>query len=146
MRTMILFALLGLSGFVTTKDVLSVPAFRQRYKTVRINSAPLENLNGRGVTVICVFGDWCSDSVAHVPEFMKISEKLKFDDVQWLAVGHHLADDTGIVRAYHIKRVPTFLFFADGVEVGRIVENPKTTMEKDTASILKSIRKKTGKK
>ena len=146
MRTMVLLALLGLTGFVTTKQVLSVPKFQQRYKAVKLDSKPLDKLSGKGVTVIAVFGDWCSDSVEHVPEFIKINEKLKFDDVQWVAVGHHLADNTGIVDAYHIKRVPTFLFFANGVEIGRIVEHPKETMEKDTAAILKSVGKKTVKK
>ncbi len=146
MRTMILLVLLGLSGFVTTKQVLSIPEFQKRYKQVKIDPVPLDKLSGKGVTVIAVFGDWCSDSVAHVPEFIKINEKLKFDDVQWVAVGHHLADDTGIVNAYHIKRVPTFLFFANGREVGRIVEHPVETMEKDTAAILKAIEGKAKKK
>ncbi len=142
MRTMVLLALLGLSGFVTTKQVLSIPEFQQRYKEVKIDPVPLGKLSGKGVTVITVFGDWCSDSVEHVPEFIKINEKVKFDDVQWVAVGRHLADNTGIVDAYQIKRVPTFLFFANGVEVGRIVEHPKATMEQDTAEILKTIGEK----
>ncbi|NOZ14260.1 MAG: thioredoxin family protein [Acidobacteria bacterium] len=145
MKTMVLVALLGLSGFVTTKQVLSVPAFQKRYSQVKIDPAPLKGISGKGITVITVFGDWCSDSAEHVPEFVKISRKLGFDDVQWVAVGHHLSDSTGIVRAYHIKRVPTFLFFVNGAEMGRIVEHPKATMEKDTAAIIKAIRKQTGK-
>ncbi len=145
MKTMILLTLLGLSGFVSTKQVLSIPAFQKRYSQVKIDPAPLEGIKGKGITVITVFGDWCSDSVEHVPEFIKINQKLRFDDLQWVAVGHHLSDDTGIVQTYHIKRVPTFLFFVNGVEVGRIVEHPKTTMEKDTAAIIKSIRKQAGK-
>ncbi|RLE19275.1 MAG: hypothetical protein DRJ14_01160 [Acidobacteria bacterium] len=146
MKTMILLALLGLSGFVTTKQVLSVPSFQKRYEQVKIDTVSLKGLSGKGVTVITVFGDWCSDSVEHVPEFIRINEKLRFDDVQWVGVGRHLADDTGIVNAYHIKRVPTFLFFAKGMEMGRIVEHPKETMEKDTAAILKSIGEKAKKK
>lgn len=146
MRTMVLLALLGLSGFVTTKQVLSIPEFQQRYKQVKIDPVPLDKLSGKGITIIAVFGEWCSDSVDHVPEFIKINEKLKFDDVQWLAVGRHLADDTGIVNAYHIERVPTFLFFANGNEAGRIVEHPVDTMEKDTAAILKIIVEKAKRK
>ncbi len=146
MRTMILLALLGLSGFVTTKQVLSIPEFQERYKQVKMDPVPLDKLSGKGITVIAVFGEWCSDSVDHVPEFIRIHEKLNFDDVQWVAVGRHLADDTGIVDAFHIERVPTFLFFADGTEAGRIVEHPVDTMEKDTAAILKAIGEKAEKK
>jgi len=35
-----------------------------------------------------------------------------------------------------VERVPTFIFFRDGREIGRIVENPKTGMVEDFMEIL----------
>jgi len=136
MRILLLAALLGLSGFVTRQQVLELPEFQDQYEKTVIDRAVLENLNATDVAVIVVFGDWCGDSVDHVPVFMKIQDVLPFADVQWVAVGRKLADDTGIVEAMGIERVPTFIFMRDGVEFGRIIETPKTTMEQDVAEIL----------
>lgn len=138
MKTFMLAMLLGLTGFVTTKDILSIPEFRERYESVKIDTAQLEGVSGKGISVIAVFGDWCSDSVEHVPEFIRIDESTHFDAIEWVAVGRHLADDTGIVETFHIQRVPTFIFMKDGKEIGRIVEHPKKTIVIDTAGILKA--------
>jgi len=141
MRSFLLLAVLGLTGFVTRPDVMNLPAFKARYEQVQIDETVLNGLSGNGVSVMVVFGDWCSDSVEHVPEFMKIDDRLHFSDVQWVAVGRKLADDTGIVEAFHIERVPTFVFMVNGEEIGRIIEHPHETMEKDTAAILARLKK-----
>ena len=138
MKIFMLAMLLGLTGFVTTKDILSIPEFHERYESIKIDTAPLGGVSGKGISVIAVFGDWCSDSVEHVPEFIRIDEATHFDAIEWVAVGRHLADDTGIVETFHIQRVPTFIFMKDGKEIGRIVEHPKKTMVIDTAGILKA--------
>jgi hypothetical protein len=38
---------------------------------------------------------------------------------------------------YSIEKVPTFIFYKNGKEVGRIIETPHTTLENDMQLILK---------
>lgn len=136
MKTLFLMALMGLTGFVTRPDVMAVPEFREQYDAIAVNADILKDLDGSGIAVLVVFGDWCGDSVDHVPTFLKIEEIVPFADVQWVAVGRKLADETGIVEAFEIERVPTFVFLENGVEIGRIIETPQQTMEQDVADIL----------
>jgi len=35
-----------------------------------------------------------------------------------------------------IERVPTFIFYVNNIEAGRIIENPVTSLEKDMVNIL----------
>ena len=37
-----------------------------------------------------------------------------------------------------IELVPTIIFYKDGSELGRIIESPQETLEKDMVKILKS--------
>lgn len=37
---------------------------------------------------------------------------------------------------YNIKRVPTYIFEENGQEIGRIIENPDSTIEADILRIL----------
>jgi hypothetical protein len=40
-------------------------------------------------------------------------------------------------KGYAIKHTPTFIFYRDGLEIGRFVEHSKKTIEKDILKILK---------
>jgi hypothetical protein len=44
------------------------------------------------------------------------------------------------LTSYNIVYVPTFIFYKDGVEVGRIVEAPKHSLEIDIINILNNIK------
>ncbi len=136
MRTFLLLALLGLSGFVSRDAILDLPEYKAEYEKRQVNTDVLEGVDAEGVTVMVIFGDWCGDSLDHVPTFLKIQDQLNFADVQYVAVGRKLADDTGIVESFGIERVPTFLFFVNGEEIGRIVETPTVSMEQDVVDIL----------
>jgi len=41
---------------------------------------------------------------------------------------------------YNIEKVPTFIVYQDGVELGRIVETPKKSLERDLWKIAKKAR------
>ncbi|MDP3685076.1 MAG: thioredoxin, partial [Ignavibacteria bacterium] len=46
-------------------------------------------------------------------------------------------DAAGIdISPFNIELVPTMIFYNDGLEVGRIIETPKETLEKDLSAIL----------
>ncbi|MCK7540888.1 MAG: thioredoxin family protein [Marinilabiliales bacterium] len=126
----------GLTGIASREDIFGIPTFKAKYDACTADRAILQELRADDISVICVFGDWCGDSVNRVPEYMRIAEVLPFHETIYVAVERKLKDDTGMVDALKIERVPTFVFLREGVEIGRIEENPKDTMEGDIRKIL----------
>lgn len=90
----------------------------------------LKKINDYTVTV--VFGSWCSDSKDHLPHFLKVADAagLSSDKITMIAVNRQKEDPEGKVKPLNIKLVPTFIFYRNGVELGRIVEVPEDAIEK----------------
>jgi thiol-disulfide isomerase/thioredoxin len=91
--------------------------------------------------VLVFMGTWCPDSREHVPKFMKIMDLAGVDRKHIKFIGLD-RDKTlkGFTDKYDIKRVPTFIFFKDGKEIGRIVENPQVSLTQHIAKILSQAR------
>ena len=93
----------------------------------------------KGLEIVIVMATWCGDSKEQVPRFYKILDDIGFKDsnVKLIAVdGEKTAGDTDI-SGLGIERVPTFLFYQDGREIGKIVESPTgPTLERDMLLIL----------
>ena len=111
-----------------------------------------ENYNGYEVkeeaidlpdSITIFMGTWCGDSKREVPRFVKILEANDFD----LSKLKIICLNTGFQnykqapereeRGNDIHRVPTFLLHdGEGAEIGRIVEEPISTLEEDLGLIL----------
>ena len=90
------------------------------------------------IKVTIVMATWCSDSRREVPHFYKILDKIKYDlkNVTLINVDtKKLAEETN-VKKLNIEKVPTFIFYKNKKEIGRIIETPKETLEKDMLKIL----------
>jgi thiol-disulfide isomerase/thioredoxin len=90
-------------------------------------------LKQSGVEILVVLGTWCSDSQEQVPRFFKVLDRIRFDkkSVQLICVSSSKeAGDVDLVN-YDIQKVPTFIIYKKGREVGRIIETPYSTIEKD---------------
>lgn len=88
-----------------------------------------------------VFGTWCGDSKVNVPNFLKIMDALhvKEKNIEFIAVDGNKKAENGIIDGLDIKMVPTFIIYDQkGIELGRIVEGPKTTLEGDLLAIYKN--------
>jgi thiol-disulfide isomerase/thioredoxin len=92
-----------------------------------------------GLSIVIVMASWCGDSKEQVPKFYKILDEMGFREsgIKLIAVdGAKTAGDTDI-SGLGIERVPTFLFYKDGREIGKIVESPTgSSLEKDMLLIL----------
>ncbi len=90
------------------------------------------------VKITIVMGTWCSDSRREVPRFYKILDKAgyNFDYLTLICVDRNKTAPNNLVEKLDIKLVPTFIFYKNDVEVGRIIETPKETLEKDLVSIV----------
>lgn len=86
-------------------------------------------------------GTWCGDSKREVPRFMKIMKQAKFPKSQIEIIALDKTKEAykqspgNEEKGLNIHRVPTFIFYKDGKEVNRIVEEPTSSFERDIAII-----------
>ena len=90
-------------------------------------------------SITIVLGTWCPDSRREVPRFMKIADLWGFPDdkIRFLGVDINKIAPLADYPALGIERVPTFIFYKNNSEVGRIIEVPVTSLEQDTRDILR---------
>ena len=77
---------------------------------------------------------WCGDCLRNVPRWTRIVEELP----QWAHT--ILPREEPHASRYGVVRIPTIILFdpVTGREIGRIIENPVTSLEEDTLSMLQS--------
>jgi len=88
--------------------------------------------------VTIVLGTWCSDSQREFPRFMKIWESLGLDEAQLtiIAVDTEKGAPFDATAELDIEKVPTFIFYQCNMELGRVVEAPAETLEKELFRVL----------
>ncbi len=89
-------------------------------------------------SIVIVLGTWCSDSQEQVPKFFAILDKANFDESRLTLICVSRAKEAGEIdlSGYDIQRVPTFIIKKGDREIGRIIETPMNSLEKDLAMIL----------
>ena len=114
--------------------------FNGNYNLYRPDSLTLNKINGKikDYKIKIVMGTWCSDSRREVPRFYKILDYLNFPgkDVLLITVNRKMKGLNDETKGLNIKRIPTFIFYKDDKEVGRIIEAPIETLEKDMEKIV----------
>lgn len=128
----------------TRESVCNFPEFKSMYDTMYESYAPdsatllaLKPLTD-GLKVTIVMGTWCGDSKLQVPHFYKLTDQLGITekDLTLICVDGQKKAENGLIDNLDIQRVPTFIFYKEGKELGRIVESPRDTLEKDALDIL----------
>lgn len=84
-------------------------------------------------------GTYCPDSKKWVPRFYKLKEELPFGAVEIISVDTTKKDERGLAADANIKKIPTFIFYKEEKEVGRIVEKPKGRLEKNLYYMFKKM-------
>ena len=95
--------------------------------------------NLRGISVLCFMGTWCGDSKRETPRFYKIMEQANFNfdkNLTLFALNRLKKTSDNLKEGYAIRRIPTFIFYKEGEELGRYVEFPRESMEKDILKII----------
>lgn len=98
-------------------------------------------LAGKSITIF--LGTWCGDSKREVPRVLKMLDCCGFSSTNLTLIMVSNRDSLYKKSPQHeeagknIVRVPTIIIEQKGVEIGRIIEFPKTSLEKDLLSILR---------
>jgi thiol-disulfide isomerase/thioredoxin len=105
-------------------------------KTEAINK--LLEINKDDLSIKIVMGIWCPDSRREVPRFMRVMDAWHFPVEKLIFIGVDDAKQSpvGEYTSLNIQRVPTFILYKNNIEAGRIIENPKTSLEQDMVDIL----------
>ena len=103
--------------------------------TLTINTIK-EELATTDITV--VMGTWCEDSHREIPALFKILDLagIQSDDITMIAVSEEKDTPEKVEKKFNVTNVPSIILSKDGNEVGRIVEYPLESLEKDMAKIL----------
>jgi hypothetical protein len=93
---------------------------------------------GSNLRIDVYLGLWCPDSRNNVPPFIKILDRLGTGvPVRYFNVPRKASKDIKYyVEELKVDRVPTFIFYRDAKEIGRIIENPKTGLIEDFMEIV----------
>ncbi len=114
--------------------------FKPTYQIYDVDSTTLKGAADKlkDINITIVMGSWCSDSKMQVPHFYKILDYLKYpsDNVNLILVDRKIHAEGNELEGLDISRVPTFIFFKDQKEIGRITEFPKASLEVDMMKIL----------
>jgi len=115
--------------------------FVKGYNDYELNSEAINRLLKipyEGITIKIVMGTWCPDSRKQVPRFIRIIDTWKFpmDGITFIGVDDAKLSPVGEYEKLDIQRVPTFIFYKNNIEEGRIIENPVTSLEQDIVNIL----------
>ncbi|NOZ34470.1 MAG: thioredoxin family protein [Chlorobi bacterium] len=115
----------GYSDYVPNKEVINQLKDVSLYKDVNIK---------------IIFGTWCSDSRREIPRFFKIVDEAHIPDnsISITAVDTKKSSRNTNLDEINFTRIPTFIFYKNGKEIGRIVESTKESLEKDILNILLS--------
>lgn len=100
------------------------------------NFAELAN-SLQNTEILIVLSTWCGDSKDWVPPFIKILDQISYDKTKLriLALDRNFDSGNEGIRPYDTQKVPTFIFYKSGKEIGRIIEKPEESLEKDILKI-----------
>jgi hypothetical protein len=114
--------------------------FNDEYAKYKPEESFVSEINGllEGLSITIVMGTWCSDSQEQVPRFFKIVDSLKDLEkrITIICVDKNKKVGPVSLEGMNITKVPTFIFYRYGIEVGRITETPVNSLEKDMFTIL----------
>lgn len=132
-----------LIGFANKESFNQAPYatwFNRNYDNYKPNEATIEALKTAldGVKIKGFMGTWCGDSKRETPRFYKVLElaDFNFKNLDLVTVNRSKNTPDNLQEGLDIKRVPTFIFYKDGKEIGRYVEYARKSLEDDMLKIV----------
>ena len=121
-------------------DSLFKDTWTTEYSNYQPDFETLDMLEGKleDITIKIVFRSTCSDSREQLPRLFKILNELNYDinSITLIGVSREKQGLSNETEGLEIELVPTIIFYKDGTEIGRIVETPAESLEKDLLKIL----------
>lgn len=133
--------LIGITNLSDFQDTAFAGWWNTEYKDYMPDSVTIENLKGKldSLKITIVMATWCSDSRREVPRFYKLLDILKYpvEKINLICVDRKKKGIGTEADNLKIELVPTFIFYSNDKETGRIIESPKECLEKDLFTFIK---------
>ncbi len=115
--------------------------FQDEYNHYSIDKETLELLNSDlfpMMQIKVIMGTWCGDSQREIPRIIKILDHLdyNFKNLTIIGVDKNKKAEGTEVDQLNINFVPTIIFYIEDKEIGRIIESPSESLEKDITNII----------
>lgn len=126
-----------LVGDVSKRELLEqYPVFQESYANHTVGQALVDLPSDLAVTIL--FGTWCHDSEREVPRLLKLLTASGVADTAINLIGLDIRKQEPLGRgeALGARYTPTFIFYSDGHEIGRIVERPDVSFANDLSRFL----------
>jgi thiol-disulfide isomerase/thioredoxin len=126
------------------RDAMLSPPFASWFNIGLQNYTPDERTinelkkHRKDLIIYVVMGTWCKDTHRQLPHFFKILDEMRYNErnLEMIAVDRNKTAGNLDISHLAITRVPTFIFIKNDLEIGRIVESPTISLEKDMLLIL----------
>ena len=136
-----------LTGQVTVQGLRAVPFdewYSFFYEDYALDSGTLDMMREdlQEIDILVFLGTWCGDSQWQVPGLIKMLEYVGYDMERLTLVALERDENRvmfspdGEEEGLDIGYVPTYIFYREGKELGRIIENPMQSLEKDVQKVL----------
>ena len=130
-----------LLGPITIADLQKPPFnewFESGYQSYKPDTSITAKINFKETEIVVFMGTWCSDSQREVPHLFKLLDETGFpnEKIKIIAVDEDKTQPETSIKEWGIEYVPTIILLKNGEEIGRIIESPNATLEKDLAAIL----------
>ena len=134
--------ILGYCPVSEMNDSVFFNTWTPEYNNYQPDFETLDKLEGKldGIMIQIVFRSTCSDSREQLPRLFKILNELNYDlnSITLIGVNREKKGLSNEAEGLDIQFVPTIIFYKDGSEIGRIVETPAESLEKDLLKIILS--------
>ena len=132
--------ILGYCPVSAMNDSVFFNTWTNEYNNYQPDYETLDSLEGKleDVNIKIVFRSTCSDSREQLPRLFKMLNELNYDvnSITLIGVNREKQGLSNEAEGLEIELVPTIIFYKDGNEIGRIVETPAESLEKDLLKIL----------
>ncbi len=132
-----------LVGETSAKDFAQVgfdTIFFNEYRDYQPNDSIIQKLRTIEMpdSILIVLATWCHDSKVQVPRFARVLNDVSYpeDRLRYISVDLKKQAGSKDISNLNIERVPTFIFYKNGQEFGRIIEKPVVRLESDFYTIL----------
>ncbi len=133
-----------LTGYISESDLTREP-FSEWYTTGYDAYSPNMNMlqelmesNISNFNFVIIMGTWCPDTQEYLPQIMKVLKETEVpdDNIKIIAVDRYKKAEGIDLTGYSLERIPTLIVLVNGVEIGRIVERPRGSVEKELQRII----------
>lgn len=131
-----------LIGEITREELFHrLPAYGRRTLSYRPNPASVRALAAVNaeIEIVAFFGSWCQLCKHHLPALLSALDAAENPHlkIKLVAVDEEVMQPAELIETYQLgSRTPAFIARFDGIELGRIEEEPVESIEADLAVIL----------